>query len=103
MEIALENEERQIEKQVIERISENLSQKATELRNAIEKVRYLDVILAKAKLAVELGLSMPSICTQEIEDARRLVICDMFNPILKEKLVAGGKRYQPVSIEIERA
>ncbi len=102
MEIALENEERQIEKQVIERISENLSQKATELRNAIEKVRYLDVILAKAKLAVELGLSMPSICTQEIEDARRLVICDMFNPILKEKLVAGGKRYQPVSIEIEK-
>ncbi len=102
MEIALENEEREIEKQVIERISKDLSQKATELRNAIEKVRYLDVIMAKAKLAVELELSMPSVCTQEIKNARRLVIYNMFNPVLKEKLVAGGKRYQPVSIEIEK-
>lgn len=115
MEIALANEEREIEEQVIARISKNLSEKVAELKNAIETVKYLDIIMTKAKLAIRFELSMPSINisenisdklvvdkTQKSDDLRKLVIYDMFNPVLKETLQANGKRYQPVSIEIEK-
>jgi len=99
-EIEIIEKEREIEQEILKRLSNELSECSHELKGAIEKVRYLDVIMSKAKLARSLDLSKPTIKKAVIE--QKISIFQMFNPLLKHNLEAIGKQYQPINIEIER-
>ncbi|MFN6991573.1 MAG: MutS-related protein, partial [Fervidobacterium sp.] len=77
-----------------------------------EKIKYLDVIISKAKLAVKLGLSRPKILRriESIENNEKtrnlnnnnftVKISGMFNPQLREELESKKKVYQPVDITV---
>jgi len=95
--LALTEKESQIEKMILEEISQRLSNYHHIISESIEKIKYFDVILTKTRLAKELGLACPQITR---EKNRSIKIKGMFNPKLKSELEKLGKTYQPVDIEI---
>lgn len=64
-----------------------------DLRAAMDKVAYTDVLVAKAVLAVAYGLEMP-------ERAGGMVFEGLFNPVVKEILEKEGHRYQAVDVRL---
>ncbi|ANE41209.1 DNA mismatch repair protein MutS [Fervidobacterium ngatamarikiense] len=99
--LQLTEQERSVENEVLERLSKKLWEFAPLLEEAIQKIRYLDIILAKAKLAIELELSKP-ILYSKAHELQNIQITGMFNPQLKDELAKRGKTYQPVDVTIKR-
>jgi len=91
--LSLINEEKRIEIEVLENISLKLWESRNTLDEAFEKVKYLDIILAKAKLASELNLSKPA-----FNEDNSIKIVGMFNPYLKSELEMKGKSYQSIDV-----
>jgi len=99
--LQLTEQERSVENEVLERLSKKLWNFADLLEEALQKIKYLDIILAKAKLSVELELSKPIVHSKDHE-LQNIRITGMFNPQLKEELAKHGKSYQPVDVTIKR-
>ncbi|MGC9771749.1 MutS domain V [Fervidobacterium changbaicum] len=99
--IELTQQEKAIEDEVLEKISEKLHDRAQILHESITRIKYIDIILAKAKLSKEIGLTKPNLHPKEypVDEIR---IMGMFNPQLKDELERRGKKYQPVDITIKR-
>lgn len=97
----LSEQEIRLEKQILKDISAKLYDYSNIITESIEKVKYLDVIITKAKLAINCELSKPEIVNFE-KDFKdfNIHIENMFNPKLKEELKSKSKNYQPVSIDI---
>lgn len=101
--IEITQRELELERQILQEISEKLSKEVFHLSESIEKIKYLDVIIAKARLALELGLTKPTILhIPENEEDYSIVIEGMFNPKLKAELEKKSKNYQPVDIRIDQ-
>ncbi|ODN30793.1 hypothetical protein A4H02_04260 [Fervidobacterium thailandense] len=96
--------ERQLEEEVLAKLSVALSAHSSLIETAIEKVKYIDVLMAKAKLALKFNLSKPIVKkpdAQMFEEAAKIKIQGMFNPRLKVTLEREGRSYQPIDIVIE--
>lgn len=99
--------ERQIEEEVLAKLSVALSAHSGLIETAIEKVRYLDVLIAKAKLTLKFNLSKPVVkkldakMFEDYEEYAKIKIQGMFNPKLKASIERAGGNYQPVDIVVE--
>ncbi|MGC8902138.1 MAG: MutS-related protein [Fervidobacterium sp.] len=96
--LELSQQEHEIEGEILEKLSQVLHSYSHKIIESIERIKYLDVILAKAKLAKELGLTKPEIVQDDVD----ITIHGIFNPKLKVELENRGKKYQPVDIQITR-
>ncbi|WP_448377076.1 lysine 5,6-aminomutase reactivase ATPase KamC [Fervidobacterium sp.] len=94
--LGLTNSEREIENEILEKISQILWENRTQLHEAFEKLKYLDIILAKAMLSITLNLTRPEFTQM----SKEIKISGMFNPRLKAELESTGKHYQPVDISL---
>ena len=84
--------EQQLEQQIREGLSGNLGVQASELRSAFEKLAELDVMIALAQQALEMGFCKSSI-SRKITDFK-----SVFNPAVKKYLEDKNKKFQPVDI-----
>ena len=87
----------EIEDRIRERLSVELRKYHEALQQALDRMGWLDVVIAKAMQARDWGLTRPAI-TQDTTSFRGL-----FNPELRISLEAAGKRFQPVNIRVELA
>uniref|UniRef100_A0A7C4CCV3 DNA mismatch repair protein MutS n=1 Tax=Fervidobacterium thailandense TaxID=1008305 RepID=A0A7C4CCV3_9BACT len=96
--------ERQIEEEVLAKLSVALSAHSGLIETATEKVKYLDVLIAKAKLTLKFNLSKPIVKKPDakmFEEYAKIKIQGMFNPKLKATIEREGGSYQPVDIVVE--
>mgnify|MGYP000358373955 CR=1 FL=1 len=84
----------EIEDRIRERLSVELRKYHEALQQALDRMGWLDVVIAKAMQARDWGLTRPAI-TQDTTSFRGL-----FNPELRISLEAAGKRFQPVNIRL---
>ena len=86
-----------LESTIREQLCNQLVKYHKNLEKAFESVAHLDVIIAKAIQAKQLGLSKPSI-------AKGLTIYKkMFNPQIKEHLQLQQKEYQSIDIQLYKS
>ncbi|MFN3329209.1 MAG: MutS-related protein, partial [Fervidobacterium pennivorans] len=99
--LEIENKLVELEKEILKMLSSKLSKHIFLLLDSVEKIKYLDVIISKAKLAVKLGLSRPKILRRNLNNNNFTIkISGMFNPQLREELESKKKVYQPVDITV---
>ena len=84
----------EIEDEVRENLSAQLSEFAANLSLALNAVAEMDILLAKAKLAVADQLVKPAISTNTTHYE------GVFYPELKESLTQNNRRYQSIDIDI---
>lgn len=89
-------EEEEEELSIRKKLTEELNKYALEIEENIKSIAKLDLLAAKAKLALTYGGIKP-IISEEIE----LHFRNLFNPEIKEMLGARGKAFTPVSIHLE--
>ena len=92
--IAAKEEEEELA--VKARMSEQLRPYLDDMLFNVDTIRRVDVILAKAKLAVDRNC-----CRPEIGDSV-FVLEDMINPKIADNLSEKGKAFTPVSISVQR-
>ena len=92
--IAAKEEEEELA--VKARMSESLRVYLDDMLFDVETIRALDVILAKAKLAIDRNCCKPTIG----EDS--FILEDMVNPKIGDNLIEKGKTFTPVSISVQR-
>lgn len=78
-------------------LSGRLREFAGDLSVALRNLSFLDILIAKAGQMKKLGLCFPVV----VEDGETFYN-GMFNPAVRDALVAKGKEYMPVDIEFER-
>lgn len=86
-----------LELEIREMLSGRLREFAGDLAVALRNLSFLDILIAKAGQMKKLGLCFPVV----VEDGETFYN-GMFNPAVKDALVAKGKEYMPVDIEFER-
>lgn len=89
-------EEEEEELSIRRHITEELSKYVLEIEENIKSVAKLDLLLAKAKLAVSYGGIKPI-----ISEKMELHFKNLFNPEIKEILGQRGKEYTPISIDLK--
>lgn len=92
----LQYEHTLIEDRVREELSTQIQQYKQEIKEAIQCIGLLDILIAKGKQAIDMELCKPEIA-QEITNYTKI-----FNPQVREALLREGKKYQPIDIRIER-
>ena len=85
-----------LELEIREMLSGRLREFAGDLSVALRNLSFLDILIAKAGQMKKLGLCFPVV----VEDGETFYN-GMFNPAVKDALVAKGKEYMPVDIEFE--
>ena len=89
----------EIEVELEDKIRRNLTKQLTKysenLESCINKVAYLDLLIAKAKQIEKLNLCEPELA-QETEYK------NFFNPEIKEVLEKKGKNYQKIDVKVKR-
>lgn len=85
----------ELEDKVRTRLSDTLNPYAKAIESTLSELAKLDILIAKAAQIVSEKLIKPSITEDKIS------YNGLFNPPVKNALKEEGKRYQPVSIEIE--
>lgn len=86
-----------LEDEIRQQLSEQLITHVEALSEAFHGIAGLDFLLARAALALQLGLTRPQIA-KEIT-----VVEGLFNPEVKAMLAESGKTYQPVSLQLTDA
>ncbi len=81
----------QVEDRIRSRLSGELQQHFSALWHNLETLAHLDLLMAKAQLAIEWGA-----CRPEISDHTELI--QFYNPEVAEALKTKGRSFQPVSI-----
>lgn len=85
-----------LEAEVRESLSKRLKPFASSFLLTLERLGKADLVLAKARMAHDLGLTRPGL-TNETQEYRRL-----WNPVVKEILEEKGGQYQAVDISFRR-
>jgi len=83
----------ELEDEIRKNLSKELAKSAIKLSHNLEQFAHVDIMLAKAKMAVDQSFTCPEI--SEITEYKAL-----FNPEVSEILKAEGKSFQPVDITI---
>ena len=86
-----------LELEIREMLSGKLREYAGDLTVALRNLSFLDILIAKAGQMKKLGLCFPVV----VEDGETFYN-GMFNPAVRDALMAKGKEYMPVDIEFER-
>ncbi len=86
------NEEQQ-EVRII--ISREIAKYQKELIKTTKQIAYLDLLIAKAKLALEYNLAKPQI-------SNNIELIDSYNPYIKEIVETKGYSYIPLNIKLEK-
>lgn len=86
-----------LELEIREMLSGRLREFAGDLSVALRNLSFLDILIAKAGQMKKLGLCFPVV----VEDGETFYN-GMFNPAVRDALMAKGKEYMPVDIEFER-
>lgn len=86
--------EKEEEDNVRVELTEKLHPYTEELKDALNEMATLDLLIAKANLAIELKLTKPTF----VDEATSLK--GLFNPEIENALKNQGKEFQPVSITI---
>ena len=86
-----------LELEIREMLSGKLREFAGDLSVALRNLSFLDILIAKAGQMKKLGLCFPVV----VEDGETFYN-GMFNPAVRDALMAKGKEYMPVDIEFER-
>jgi dsDNA-specific endonuclease/ATPase MutS2 len=89
-------ENRRLEDEVRAKLSHELAAHAPLLDRTSEAVARVDILIAKARQALRLGLCRPRVAGGE--NAATTSYTGLFNPIVREALEARGKKFQPVDI-----
>lgn len=90
----LQFEHTMLEDRVREELSTRIHPYKQEINEAIAQVATLDILLAKAKQAIEMRLCKPEI-TETVTRYKNI-----FNPQVKEVLRQEGKKFQAIDIDI---
>lgn len=85
-----------VEDEVRKKLSEQLIRYARSLRGNLELSAYLDLLIAKAELAIRWN------CTRPIISESQLSFVGLENPLVKDRLVKAGKSFQPIDIELKQ-
>ena len=88
-------EQNEIQQEVCMRLSDQLSAYCNTLVTAMEQMAYIDLLLAKADLAIQWKLTQPEI-------GESIEYKSLFNPRLKHHNEKTHLRYQPIDIRIDR-
>ena len=88
-------EQNEIQQEVCMRLSDQLSAYRNTLVTAMEQMAYIDLLLAKADLAIQWKLTQPEI-------GESIEYKSLFNPRLKHHNEKTHLRYQPIDIRIDR-
>lgn len=88
----------EIEDQIRGELTAKLQGHKESLSKALEGVAHLDVLQAKALLAVQLKLCRPEVCAEGTEAYTAYE--GLFHPEIKESLQQSGKDYQAVDIVV---
>lgn len=86
-----------LELEIREDLSGRLKEFGGDLVLALRNLSFLDILIAKAAQMKQMGLCFPVV----VEDGETFYN-GMFNPAVKEALVAKGREYMPVDIAFER-
>lgn len=81
-----------LEDEIREKLTQELSKHKETLKEAIDKIAHLDILIAKAEVADKLDLTKPEISKETT------ILQGLFNPQLKELLQSKGKDFQAVDI-----
>ncbi|MDI6600360.1 MAG: hypothetical protein QME46_01095 [Thermoanaerobacteraceae bacterium] len=95
--IVLKNMEEEEELKVREHLTDEVLKHMDEIQHSLKAASHIDLLLARANLAVKLGLNPP-----EITDNMFVHIKDGFHPYIKSFLEERCMKYQPVSITLEK-
>lgn len=88
----------ELEDGIREELSEQIKAYRQDIALALEMVARLDIWMAKAEQARDMGLCKPDIrCEAEMETD----YCGLFNPQLREILRQSGKEFQPVDVSVQ--
>jgi dsDNA-specific endonuclease/ATPase MutS2 len=93
----LREKEQELEAAIREDLSQQLLPWSDALQNALAALAHLDVLQAKARQALEMGMSKPAISRRETRYE------GLFNPAVKAFLEKENKHYQPVDIALQEA
>lgn len=85
-----------VEDEVREKLSKQLLDEVESLRQNLELSAYLDLLIAKAELAIRWNCSRPKISNHQ------LAFVGLENPLVKDRLVKAGKSFQPIDIELKQ-
>lgn len=88
-------EQNEIQQEVCMRLGDQLSAYCNTLVTAMEQMAYIDLLLAKADLAIQWKLTQPEI-------GESIEYKSLFNPRLKHHNEKTHLRYQPIDIRIDR-
>lgn len=95
------NAEKDEELVVRKRLSESLKEYVDILNGSIDCIGNLELLLAKAKLAIDYDCSQPEI--YEADDLIKAIeIKNAIEPDIAENLKTEGKKFTPVNIQIQR-
>lgn len=86
----------QLQREVITRLCDLLQPHAAVMDKALQRLAYLDVLLAKAELSTRWHLCRPTLAGPDEGTAYK----GLYNPRLKARNEELGLRYQPVDIEL---
>lgn len=81
-----------LEDNIKQKLSLEIRHYCADLQQAMHQLAYLDVLIAKAKLAKEMNFCKPQIVDKETS------FTQLFNPQLKTILEQSGKYFQPIDI-----
>lgn len=86
-----------LEDEIRQDISTKLNEHRDALKQAIESIATLDILIAKAKQAKAMNLCKPYISKEST------LYNGLFYPQLKDALTEQNKRYQPIDIDLDSA
>ncbi|MFL0252787.1 MutS-related protein [Clostridium neuense] len=89
------NEEKAEELQVRKRLTNEISKYADELIDSTYVLGKLDMILAKAKCALDYGLSSPVL-------SDKIKIVNGVNPMVKDKVEKKGGSFKPITVQFSK-
>ena len=84
----------EVEDEIRKDISRQLFEFANDLLKALDLLAYLDLLIAKAKLVNQIGLSRPTISND------KTMFEGLFNPQIKSILHNNNKEYQVVDVDL---
>ena len=86
----------ELEDEIRKELSEKIHPRAVEIAWALNAIGQLDILIAKALLAIGMNLCKPEVTTGTTEYKA------IFNPQIKAALQAAGKDFQAIDLSIEK-
>lgn len=87
----------EIESRVREELCDKIRVFAGDLRTALNQLAHFDLLIAKAKQAIQLSFNRPELVKEST------IYNGMFHPMIKDELQKQKKQYQEIDIELQKS